>query len=67
MRPSPWQLGRDHAALASAWFEGWLGAALEQQPDLLPHTVGYADVRRDQAAAGGLSVVVHHEDLLVLP
>ncbi len=32
VRPSPWRLGADQAALAAEWFAGWVGAACEQHP-----------------------------------
>jgi SAM-dependent methyltransferase len=64
---SPWVLGPDEAALTSEWFAGWLGAAVEQCPDLAPRTVEYARRRRVQAVAGELRAVVHHTDLLADP
>lgn len=67
VRPSPWRLGPGHAALAAAWFTGWLAAACEQCPKLRPHAPSYARRRLAEAAAGHLSVTVHHQDLLVLP
>ena len=67
VRPSPWQLGSDQAALASAWFEGWLGAALEQQPDLRDRVISYRRRRLAEAISGRLEVTVHHQDLLATP
>ena len=67
VRPSPWRLGPGHAALAAAWFTGWLAAACEQCPELRAHAPSYARRRLADAAAGHLSVTVHHQDLLVLP
>lgn len=64
---SPWRLGADHRALAAAWFTGWLGAALEQRPDLAPVTASYGRRRLAEATEGRLSVTVHHRDLLALP
>lgn len=66
-RPSPWHLGPDHPDLTRAWFDGWLGAALEQEPSLANVTASYAARRRDQLASGELRVVVDHKDLLVPP
>ncbi|KXK58192.1 trans-aconitate methyltransferase [Micromonospora rosaria] len=63
-RPSPWVLGADRAALALAWLTGWLAAAVEQRPDLAAPAAGYAHRRRADAAAGRLTVVVDHVDLL---
>jgi hypothetical protein len=67
VRPSPWRLGQGEAALLAEWFTGWVSAACEQQPELEPAASSYARQRLAQAAAGGLSVTVQHEDLLVLP
>ena len=67
VRPSPWRLGSDHAVLASAWFEGWLGAALEQQPDLQDRAISYRRRRLAEAISGRLAVTVHHQDLLATP
>ena len=67
VRPSRWLLGPDRAALAAEWFEGWLGAACEQRPELVTATRAYAARRRAQLAAGGLTVTVHHADLLARP
>jgi hypothetical protein len=67
VRPSPWRLGPGHATLAAAWFTGWLAAACEQCPELRAHAPSYARRRLADAAAGHLSVTVHHQDLLVLP
>ncbi|WP_344942307.1 SAM-dependent methyltransferase [Sphaerisporangium flaviroseum] len=66
-RPSPWRLGADQAALTAEWLRGWVGAACEQRPDLTAHAQDYLRRRLDTCAAGGLRVVVHHDDLLALP
>jgi hypothetical protein len=67
VRPSPWQLDAAHAELTAAWLEGWLDAACEQEPALRAPAAGYRDRRLAQLAAGELTVVVDHADLLVLP
>jgi hypothetical protein len=67
VRDSPWRLGADHAALTGQWFTGWLGAACEQRPEMSASAVPYARRRLAEAAAGRLTVTVHHQDLLVLP
>lgn len=67
LRPSPWVLGPGQAALAADWFEGWLGAACEQRPDLVAATREYAAQRRTQLVDGSLMVTVHHADLLAGP
>lgn len=67
LRPSPWRLGPGQAALAAEWFTGWLGAACERRPELGAVAPHYARRRLDEAAAGRLSVTVHHQDLLARP
>jgi hypothetical protein len=67
VRPSPWRLGPGQAALAAEWFTGWLGAAVEQCPELAEAADDLARRRLADAATGRLSVTVHHQDLLVLP
>jgi hypothetical protein len=67
VRESPWRLGAGEAALMQEWLDGWLAAAWEQEPALRAETRGYARRRREEAAAGRLSVTVHHEDLLARP
>lgn len=64
---SPWVLGPDEAALTAEWFDGWLGAAVEQRPDLAGPAEAYGRRRRVQAASGRLRAVVHHTDLLADP
>lgn len=64
---SPWVLGPEQAALTAEWFEGWLGAAVEQRPDLAGPAAAYGRRRRVQAASGRLRAVVHHTDLLAGP
>jgi len=67
VRPSPWRLGRGHTVLTAEWLTGWLGAACEQRPELGAATHSYARRRLADAAAGRLSVTVHHQDLLARP
>ncbi len=67
VRPSPWRLGPAHSAIAAEWFTGWVGAAVEQEPELADEVEAYARHRLEQARAGELSVTVGHADLLVLP
>jgi hypothetical protein len=67
LRPSPWRLGASDAELTKEWFEGWVGAACEQERELSAQTDGYRHRRLAQAAAGQLEVTVDHVDLLVLP
>jgi SAM-dependent methyltransferase len=63
-RPSPWRLGADQAALIAEWFRGWVAAACEQRPELAARVAPYARRRLAEAAAGRLTVVVEHTDLL---
>jgi SAM-dependent methyltransferase len=67
VRPSPWRLGAPERELAQQWFTGWFGAACEQEPELAAEAGPYARRRLDAAAAGELSVTVHHQDLWVRP
>jgi trans-aconitate methyltransferase len=62
VRPSPWQLGPEHAALAAEWLRGWVAAAAEQRPDL--GLDDYLAARTAAAEAGRLRVTVAHQDLL---
>jgi len=61
VRETPWRLGPEPLALA--WFDGWLGAALEQEPDLSAQLNGYVPSRMRQLRAGRLTVCVGHRDL----
>jgi hypothetical protein len=67
LRPSVWRLGSAHAALATEWFTGWVGAAREQEIELGTPCESYARQRLEQARTGELRVSVGHADLLVLP
>lgn len=67
VRPSPWRLGAGSARLALAWLDGWVAAAGEQRPELLPDLERYRSRRRHQAAAGLLGVRVAHHDLWARP
>jgi hypothetical protein len=67
VRPSPWQLGLAHSALAAEWFAGWVDAACEQEIELAGRCEPYARRRLEQAGAGKLALTVGHADLLVLP
>jgi hypothetical protein len=63
--PSPWRLDAAHAELMAEWLDGWVDAACEQDPAL--EAEAYRERRQEQAAAGELSVMVDHADVLVLP
>jgi hypothetical protein len=60
VRPSPWQLDASQAGLIAAWFDGWVAAACEQEPEL-------ADEARAYRERPPVAVTVDHADLLVLP
>lgn len=67
VHPSPWRLGPDDAALTEEWLRGWVGAAVEQRPELAERAESYLRSRLAACAAGESSVVVHHSDVLALP
>jgi hypothetical protein len=67
LEPAPWRLGAADAQLTAEWFEGWLGAALDQEPELANEAHRYGAERRAQARRGSLTVTVGHVDLLALP
>ncbi|MEU4171887.1 class I SAM-dependent methyltransferase [Streptomyces sp. NPDC026665] len=67
VHPSPWRLGRDEAALTAEWLRGWVGAAVEERPELAERAEAYLESRLAACAAGELRVVVHHSDVLALP
>ncbi|GAA2485704.1 class I SAM-dependent methyltransferase [Streptomyces longisporus] len=66
VNPSPWRLGPDEAALTAQWLRGWVGAAVEERPELKARAERYLQDRLAACAAGELHVVVHHSDLLAL-
>lgn len=65
--PSPWRLGADDFPLLEQWLRGWLAAACEHRPSLVPEAPSYLRRRLADAARGELRVVVGHADLLALP
>jgi trans-aconitate methyltransferase len=67
VRSSPWRLGASDADLIAEWFEGWLWAACEQEPELSAQTDSYKRHHLTEATAGQLEVTVDHADLLILP
>ncbi|MFI9803441.1 hypothetical protein ACIHEJ_03555 [Streptomyces sp. NPDC052301] len=67
VHPSPWRLGPAEAALTEQWLRGWVGAAVEERPELGDRAERYLRDRLAACAAGELRVVVHHSDLLALP
>jgi hypothetical protein len=67
LRPSPWRLGAAEGDLAVEWLADWIGAACQHDPDLSTDVDLYRRRRVKEAAAGALTVIVGHADLLVLP
>ncbi|MGY4983245.1 trans-aconitate methyltransferase [Streptomyces sp. 900105755] len=66
LHPSAWRLGPDQKALTEQWLRGWVGAAVEERPELAERADAYLAERLAANAAGELRVVVHHSDLLAL-
>ncbi|MGW7419022.1 SAM-dependent methyltransferase [Streptomyces sp. NPDC054813] len=66
VNPSPWRLGPDEKALTEQWLRGWVGAAVEERPELAERAEAYLAERLAACAAGELRVVLHHSDLLAL-
>lgn len=67
IRPSPWRLDAGCRSLTHEWLAGWVGAAVEQRPDLAVATPAYLARRADEIEHGRLEVTVQHVDLLALP
>jgi hypothetical protein len=67
--PTPWRLGASpgDAELVEEWLRGWMSAACEERPELVPAADAYLRRRLDALACGELRVVVGHADLLALP
>ena len=61
---TPWTLAAADGGLITEWLDGWLEAAVEQQPELGGLAARYRVRRLDQLAVGELRVVVHHVDVL---
>ncbi|MFE9684328.1 class I SAM-dependent methyltransferase [Streptomyces sp. NPDC006285] len=66
VHPSAWRLGPDESALTAEWLRGWVGAAVEQRPELAARAEDYLRERLAACEAGELTAVVHHDDLLAL-
>jgi hypothetical protein len=67
VNPSPWRLGPAESALTAQWLRGWVGAAVDQRPELRERADRYLQERLAACEAGELHVVVHHSDVLALP
>lgn len=63
LESSPWRIGPNQAGLQSALLDGWLTAALEQQPDNAAMFNTWAKQRHAQIAGGEAHVSVGHQDL----
>lgn len=66
VNPSPWRLGPGEAELTAQWLRGWVGAAVEERPELAARAERYLRDRLAACAAGELHVTVHHSDLLAM-
>ncbi|MFE9772171.1 class I SAM-dependent methyltransferase [Streptomyces sp. NPDC005931] len=66
LKPSPWRLGAEQSALTEQWLRGWVGAAVEERPELRDRADRYLTERLTACAEGRLRVTVHHTDLLAL-
>ncbi|KRD04636.1 MULTISPECIES: methyltransferase domain-containing protein [unclassified Streptomyces] len=66
VHPSPWRLGPENVGLTAQWLRGWVGAAVEERPELAERAEPYLAARLAACAAGDLHVTVHHSDLLAL-
>ncbi|MGC7098600.1 class I SAM-dependent methyltransferase [Amycolatopsis lurida] len=64
---SDWRLDGTRPALTAEWLNGWVAAAVEQEPALGPAAERYLRERLAACAAGELTVAVRHRDLLALP
>ena len=65
--PSDWQIGPEQRAMLAAVIEAERSAANEERPDGAARFAAWAERRRAALAAGTLSLVVGHRDLLALP
>jgi len=64
---TPWHLGSADTPLTAAWLDGWVGAAVEQRPELADEAEAYLARRNAHLAAGALRVTVSHQDVLAWP
>ena len=64
---TPWRLAPADAALASAWLDGWIDAAIEAQPAQRRSFELVHQFHGDALREGRLQVDVGHVDLLALP
>ncbi len=64
---TPWRLGADDDELIAEWLDGWVEAAVEQHPELLPRATEYRRLRDADVARARLRVTVQHQDVLAWP
>jgi hypothetical protein len=62
-----WRLDHTRARLLREWFDGWVDAAVEQDPQLGNCAADYRQLRESQIERGELSALVSHVDLLAWP
>jgi hypothetical protein len=66
-RTTEWRLDRLLPRLLTAWFDGWVDAAVEQDPGLRIEASRYRQRRMSQIERGELTAHVQHVDLLAWP
>jgi len=62
-----WRLNDAEPRLLREWLDGWIGAAVEQSPELQDEAVRYREWRVAQQGRGELSAIIRHVDLLACP
>ena len=69
VRPSTtvWQLDQRRPRLLSEWLDGWVDAAVEQEPTLRAEAERYRLRRATQEESGALTASIRHLDLLAWP
>ncbi|MCC6133793.1 MAG: class I SAM-dependent methyltransferase [Candidatus Contendobacter sp.] len=63
LRPSPWRLGPEHAAMQTALLAGWVDAAQQIGPDRAGELTAWANQRQVWIAQGQSRLTVGHWDL----
>ena len=64
---TPWRLGAADGGLIAEWLDGWVGAAVEQRPELGARATEYRLRRDADLGHGQLRVTVQHQDVLAWP
>ncbi len=65
--PAPWVLDSGDADLVDMLVDGWVAAALEEEPGVAPWIAEWAAARKEEVRSGRARVTVGHLDLLALP